>query len=171
MIFTALAFTLCYCPYYSLYLEKVILSFKKMTTTLSLRIISGWWDSTLQSKQTFPVSGRRKWPAPDLGLMLRSRAYYASRIRYCAKSHSTFHQMRLYTSGNIDAYLGPDVCSMCNRRVARNHRAVNGDNCNIWCHIKCASIKPSEYKSFQCLSSFFWWCPRCQSSSLPFASE
>lgn len=103
--------------------------------------------------------------------MLRSRAYYASRIRYCAKSHSTFHQMRLYTSGNIDTYPGPDVCSMCNKQVARNHRAVNCDNRKIWCHIKCASIKPSEYMSFQCLSSFFWWCPRCNSSSLPFASE
>ena len=60
---------------------------------------------------------------------------------------------------------------MCNKRVARNHRAVNCDNCNMWCHIKCASIKPSEYKKYQSLPSFFWWCPRCLWSSLPFGNE
>lgn len=79
--------------------------------------------------------------------------------------------MRLYISGDIDVNPGPDECSVCNKRVARNHRAVNCDNCNMWCHIKCASINPSEYKIYQNLSSFSWWCPRCLWSSLPFANE
>ena len=96
---------------------------------------------------------------------------HAIRISYYANSHSTFHQMRLYTSGDIEINPGPDKCSVCNKRVARNHRAVNCDNCNMWCHIKCASIKPSEYKNYQSLPSFFWWCPRCLWSSLPFGNE
>ena len=96
--------------------------------------------------------------------------FYATRINYYANSHSTFHQMRLYISGDIDVNPGPDECSVCNKRVARNHRAVNCDNCNMWCHIECASIKPSEYKTYQNLSSFSWWCPRCLWSSLPFAT-
>ena len=41
----------------------------------------------------------------------------------------------------------------------------------MWCHIKCALIKPSEYKIYQNLSSFSWWCPRCLWSSLPFANK
>ncbi|CAH3165781.1 unnamed protein product, partial [Pocillopora meandrina] len=79
--------------------------------------------------------------------------------------------MRLYTSGDIDINPGPDECSVCNKRVARNHRAVNCDNCNMWCHIKCASIRPSEYKNYQRLPSFSWWCPICLWSSLPFDNE
>ena len=105
-----------------------------------------------------------------LGLVLHVRGFYATRINYYANSHSTFHQMRLYISGDIDVNPGPDECSVCNKRVARNHRAVNCDNCNMWCHIKCASINPSEYKIYQNLSSFSWWCPRCLWSSLPFAT-
>lgn len=106
-----------------------------------------------------------------LGLVLQGKGYHATRISYYSNSHSTFHQMRLYTSGDIDTNPGPDDCSVCNKRIARNHRAVNCDSCNMWCHIKCASIKPNEYKNYQRLSSFFWWCPRCLCSSLPFASE
>ena len=81
--------------------------------------------------------------------------------------------MRLYTSGDSEINPGPDDCSVCNKRVARNNRAVimNCDDCNMWCHIKCALIKPSEYKNYQSLLSFFWWCPRCLWSSLPCNNE
>ena len=106
-----------------------------------------------------------------LGLLWHVRGFHATRICYYANSHSTFHQMRLYTSGDIDINPGPDECSVCNKRVARNHRAVNCDNCNMWCHIKCASIRPSEYKNYQRLPSFSWWCPICLWSSLPFDNE
>ena len=105
-----------------------------------------------------------------LGLVLHVRGFHATRTSYYANSHSTFHQMRLYISGDIDLNPGPDECSVCNKRVARNHRAVNCDNCSMWCHIKCASIKPSEYKIYQSLPSFSWWCPRCLWSSLPFGN-
>ena len=106
-----------------------------------------------------------------LGLVLHVRGFHATRTSYYANSHSTFHQMRLYISGDIDLNPGPDECSVCNKRIARNHRAVNCDNCSMWCHIKCASIKPSEYKIYQSLPSFSWWCPRCLWSSLPFGNE
>ena len=106
-----------------------------------------------------------------LGLVLHVRGFHATRTSYYANSHSTFHQMRLYISGDIDLNPGPDECSVCNKRVARNHRAVSCDNCSMWCHMKCASIKPSEYKIYQSLPSFSWWCPRCLWSSLPFRNE
>ena len=93
------------------------------------------------------------------GLVLHAKGFHATRISYYSNSHSTYHRMRLYTSWDIDINPGPDEYSVCNKRVARNHRAVNCDNCNMWCGVKCASIKPSEYKNYQSLPSFFWWCP------------
>ena len=67
-----------------------------------------------------------------LGLVLHVRGFYATRKNYYANWHSTFHQMRIDISGDIDVNPGPDECSVCNKRVARNHRAVNCDNCNMW---------------------------------------
>lgn len=50
-----------------------------------------------------------------LGLVLHARGFHATRISYYANSHSTFHQMRLYTSGDIDINPGMDECSVCNK--------------------------------------------------------
>lgn len=100
---------------------------------------------------------KTKW-IRHLGLVLHVKGFHATRIGYYANSHWTLQQMRPYKIANIDINPGPDECSMCTKCVARNHWAVSCDNCNMWCHIKCVSIKPSEYKNYQGLPSFSWWC-------------
>ena len=53
---------------------------------------------------------------------------------------------------------------MCQRAVAKNHRAMNCDSCEKWCHIKCGSVSPSQYTRFQLSNNICWQCPRCLSN-------
>lgn len=99
--------------------------------------------------------------------------YQASRIRYYVNSDSTFHQARLLTSGDVPLNPGPTTnsprCSVCTKIVARNHRTLTCDQCELWCHMKCGQVKPSQYKRFQQKDHFNWICPVCLLSVLPFA--
>jgi len=95
----------------------------------------------------------------------RGRRYFASRTCYYANSDSSFQHNRLLTSGDVSLNPGPcsnpPKCSVCSRTVARNHRALNCDLCEKWCHIRCGNVKPSDYKNLQRLTTFDWSCPRC----------
>ena len=37
-------------------------------------------------------------------------------------------------------------CKICNNPVAKNHKAVERDNCGLWVHIKCNKINTQTYK-------------------------
>ena len=68
------------------------------------------------------------------------KKYLASRIGgYYANSNCTFHQTRLLTSG-VSLNPGPTInssrCSVCIKNIARNHRALSCDQCELWCHTK-----------------------------------
>ena len=103
----------------------------------------------------------------------RGRKYHASRIRYYANSDSSFHQARLLISGDVQLNPGPTAnssrCSVCTKIIARNHRALSCDQCDLWCHMKCGLVTPSQYKQFQQKDHFNWICPVCVLSVLPFA--
>ena len=96
---------------------------------------------------------------------LRGSKYFASRICYYANSDSTFHHARLLTSGNVSLNPGPIInssrCSVCMKKVARNHRALSCDQCELWCHMKCGQVKLSQYKHYQQKDYFNWNCPTC----------
>ena len=40
-------------------------------------------------------------------------------------------------------------CGKCNRPVAKNHKAIQCDICDKWIHIKCNSLKNSDYVHYQ----------------------
>ena len=95
----------------------------------------------------------------------RGRRYFASRTCYYANSDSSFQHSRLLTSGDVSLNPGPcsnpPKCSVCSGTVARNHRALNCDQCEKWCHIRCGNVKPSDYKNLQRLTTFDWSCRGC----------
>ena len=80
------------------------------------------------------------------------------RVRYYANSDSCFQQTRPLVSGDVPSNRGPVTnacrCSVCSKTVARNHRAVNYDQCHKWYHIKCGQVKPRDNKVFQNMASF-----------------
>ena len=59
-------------------------------------------------------------------------------------------------------------CSVCMKIIARNHRALSCNQCELWCHMKCGNMKPIQYKHFQQKEQFNWICPVCLLSVLAF---
>ena len=117
------------------------------------------------------------------GLLLRKhqrgKRYLSSRLRNYSNTDACFQLTRLVISGDICPNPGPDhattrgsLCSVCRKIVARNHRAINCDLCDLWCHIRCGGVKPQEYIKLQSANHFSWTCPACSSTlqSLPFAN-
>ena len=51
-------------------------------------------------------------------------------------------------------------CAFCFRPVASNHRALQCDQCDFWCHIKCVEVSPYQYNKLMG-SVFSWICPPC----------
>ena len=58
---------------------------------------------------------------------------------------------------------------ICERAVAKTHRAVECDICLRCWHIKCGRVSPSEYDKLQLLDHFYWNCSSCELRALPFA--
>lgn len=116
----------------------------------------------LKSKPSLPGLVRHLASVP------RGKSYLGSRICYYANSDNTFQQLRLLKSGDISLNPGPNSsskCSVCTKTIARNHRALSCDQCDMWCHIKCGKVKPNDYKNLQHLTFFNWICPRCLQST------
>ena len=98
-----------------------------------------------------------------------------SRVLYYSNGYATFNYDLLRLCGDIIPTPGPtneNCCPVCNRSVAKNHRAVSCDSCTRWCHIKCGGISVKQYKEFDARQSFSWVCPPCLDilQQLPFAN-
>ena len=109
----------------------------------------------------------------------RGKKYLSSRLSYYSNAVASFQITRLASYGDISQNPGPapggngsTKCSVCQRTVARNHRAVSCDQCNLWCHIKCGGIHTSQYKHLQSSTESSWSCHEClwTLNSLPFAN-
>ena len=59
-------------------------------------------------------------------------------------------------------------CAVCNRTVAKNHRAIECSLCNTWVHVKCQKFDDSEYVKYQTQDLCFF-CIRCTDECFPFA--
>ena len=101
----------------------------------------------------------------------RGKRYLSSRLCFYSNTDACLQSIRLITSGDICPNPGPDrgttrgsLCSVCWKTVARNHRAVNCDLCDLWCHIRCGGVKPQEYIKLQSANHFSWTCPACSST-------
>ena len=68
----------------------------------------------------------------------------------------------LIVLGDIETNPGPIKCpcKICNKPVARTHRALQCDECDQWVHIKCGDISPIEYENLG-KSSAAWICHVC----------
>ena len=62
-------------------------------------------------------------------------------------SHRSFFQFLIILSGDVSLNPGPvrHPCSSCLKPVAKNHRAILCDNCDLWAHIKCENISTKIY--------------------------
>ena len=58
---------------------------------------------------------------------------------------------------------------VCNRAVAKNHKAVQGRCCDRWVHIACNYLNVYTYRKFQKDKSP-WYCLCCLKKEMPFCS-
>ena len=98
-----------------------------------------------------------------LGFQARAKGYFATRRGRYPNSSSTFNISKLIICGDIELNPGPDTrpssickpaCSVCNKVIARNHRALSCDQCTLWCHMKCGQVELREYKRLQQMDQF-----------------
>lgn len=83
-----------------------------------------------------------------------------SRVLYYSYGYATFNYELLRLCGDIIPTPGPTnehCCPVCNRSVAKNHRAVSCDSCTRWCHIKCGGISVKQYKEFDARHVHLVW--------------
>ena len=102
-------------------------------------------------------------------LSFRRRGFLESPVQYYPNCDSRFQLTHVNVSGDIELNPSPTNCSVCNKVIARNHRALSCDQCTLWCHIKCGQVKLREYKHLQQMDQFNWVCPACFLTALPFA--
>ena len=86
-------------------------------------------------------------------------------------SHKYFAIMQILLSGDVCLNPGPvrHPCSTCFKPVAKNHRALLCDSCNLWAHIKCENICAKTYAQFMARDGeFAFMCNPCLQNKLPF---
>ena len=56
-----------------------------------------------------------------------------------------------------------DLCCMCQQTVEQTMKALECDQCKLWCHTKCADVKDEIYDMLSEMetNSFQWVCPKC----------
>ena len=65
-------------------------------------------------------------------------------------------------------------CSICEKSVNKNHKALQCDICDSWVHIRCCFVSPSQYLEIQNENlanpetKKFFYCHRCINKILPF---
>ena len=77
----------------------------------------------------------------------------------------------LLLSGDISINPGPQTrypCSICNRPVRCNQKALLCDLCDLWSHCRCSGAGDQVYSHYQQVEHFSWCCPCCIAGSLPF---
>lgn len=54
-------------------------------------------------------------------------------------------------------------CSVCNKNVLRNQKAIQCDLCDKWCHITCDGTSPKTYNDLTTneLDNSCWYCLWC----------
>ena len=51
-------------------------------------------------------------------------------------------------------------CNICNNPVAKNHKAIQCDKCQLWVHIKCNKINVQTY-NLLIEDESTWYCISC----------
>lgn len=75
----------------------------------------------------------------------------------------------LIMCGDIESNPGPNVnniypCGICDLKVSWLDKGVACDNCGIWFHCSCISMKSSQYSQLNSTSEH-WYCFRCNTTN------
>ena len=99
------------------------------------------------------------------------RRFYSRKVLYYTNSCAV-HGIELIRAGDIELNPGEvkNPCSMCERPVARNHRAILCSTCKLQCHIRCRSVTPATFHKIYSNPHYVWICPKCTIKTLPFAN-
>ena len=54
------------------------------------------------------------------------------------------------------------------KKLAKNHKAIECDNCKLWVHLKCNKINVQTYKLLQ-NDHAAWFCLTCSKTIFPFS--
>ena len=97
--------------------------------------------------------------------------YMKRRVKYYPNSVALFNILLL--AGDIETNPGDvkNPCSVCARSVAKNHRAISCDSCQLLCHIRCGGVSPVEYNRLASMATFCWICSACICRALPFYND
>ena len=60
-------------------------------------------------------------------------------------------------------------CKICSKSVAKNHKAICRDLCDIWVHTKCNKINAATYNMLQ-NDKTKWFCTECSKENFPYFS-
>ena len=60
-------------------------------------------------------------------------------------------------------------CNICNNPVAKNHKAIQCDKCQLWVHITCNKINLQRY-NLLIEDESTWYCISCSKDLYPFSS-
>ena len=142
---------------------------EKGKTTLHRPMSFGFWFANISSDLRLLLLDGHVCKVRHFGLSFRRRDFLTSRVQYYPNSDSRFQLTRVTVSGDIELNPGPTSCSVCNKVIASNHRALSCDQCKLWCHMECGQVKLSEYKRLQQMDQFNWICPACLLTASPFA--
>ena len=52
-------------------------------------------------------------------------------------------------------------CGLCSGAVLKGHKAVQGDNCDMWIHNECSFIAETQYETVN-NTNCTWICPKCE---------
>ena len=94
--------------------------------------------------------------------------YALSKTKHVTNKYFFFFLILL--SGDVNLNPGPvrHPCSSCLKPVAKNHRAVLCDSCDLWAHIKCENISITKYQNMMLNDNLSFVCRACLNQNLPF---
>ena len=97
--------------------------------------------------------------------------YLRGRVPYYSNSSASFN-IELLRAGDIESNPGDvsNPCSVCNKTIARTHRALRCSTCCLYSHIKCGDVTPVAYRETIAMSNYYWVCRSCIiRSAMPFS--
>ena len=104
----------------------------------------------------------------------KRKVYLASRLTYHPNSNASFNLTRLALCGDKNPNPGPDTsvtskskCKTCERTIARNHRTVRCQECQLPYHLKCSGLNMKNYRQMQSNMGYSWICDLCLLATLP----
>ena len=104
----------------------------------------------------------------------KRKVYLASRLNYHPNSNASFNLTRLALCGDKNPNPGPDTsvtskskCKTCERTIARNHRTVRCQECQLPYHLKCSGLNMKNYRQMQSNMGYSWICDLCLLATLP----